>query len=192
MQWPDALARSRHLARSHRATYRRSRRRPNLPALSRTSRPAARAAQAPGPQGAAFELTAATPRHRPDHGSIVNTPRWIADAYAPIHKSGRDEGSGADYRADRPCHLALTPKSRRLAFLRLSRPRPNGSGREPARWCTGGPICYRPFRLAVPHSPLHHSVSGSRHIEPDRRFSRIRLTAKASSMRGYGSVRDGA
>ena len=44
-----------------------------------------------------------------------------------------------------------------------------------------GPSCFRPFRL-VPHSPLHHSVSGARHIEPDGRVSRIRLTAKASSI----------
>ena len=56
------------------------------------------------------------------------------------------------------------------------------SGRGSARWCTGGPICCRPFRLTVPHSPLHHSVSDPRHIEPDRRISRIRLTAKASSI----------
>jgi hypothetical protein len=49
------------------------------------------------------------------------------------------------------------------------------SGRGPARWCPGGPSCFRPFRLTVPHSPLHHSVSGPRHIEPDRRISRIRL-----------------
>jgi putative transposase len=34
------------------------------------------------------------------------------------------------------------------------------SGRGPARWCPGGPSCFRPFRLTVPHSPLHHSVSG--------------------------------
>jgi len=36
--------------------------------------------------------------------------------------------------------------------------------------------------LTVPHSPLHHAVSDPRHIEPDRRISRIRLTAKASSI----------
>jgi hypothetical protein len=43
------------------------------------------------------------------------------------------------------------------------------SGRGTARWCSGGPICCRPFRLTVPYSPLHHSVPGLRHIEPDRR-----------------------
>jgi hypothetical protein len=43
------------------------------------------------------------------------------------------------------------------------------------------PICYRPFRLTVPHSPLHHSVSDPRHLEPDRRVSRIQLAATASS-----------
>ena len=56
----------------------------------------------------------------------------------------------------------------------------------------GEPICFRPFRLTVPHSLLHHSVSGPRHFEPDRRFSRIRLTAKASSNRAYDSVPAGA
>jgi transposase len=44
------------------------------------------------------------------------------------------------------------------------------------------PICFRPFRPAVPHSPLHHSVSGPRHVEPDWRISRIRLTARVSSI----------
>jgi len=50
------------------------------------------------------------------------------------------------------------------------------------------PICFRPFRLAAPQSPLHHSVSGPRHIKPDRRISRLRLTAMVSSVRGYVSV----
>ena len=56
------------------------------------------------------------------------------------------------------------------------------SGRGSARWCSGGPICCRPFRLTVPHSPLHHSVSDPRQLEPDRRVSRIRLAAEASSI----------
>jgi hypothetical protein len=46
----------------------------------------------------------------------------------------------------------------------------------------GWPSCFRPFRLTVPHSPLHRSVSGPRHIEPSRRISRTRLSAKASSI----------
>jgi transposase len=53
------------------------------------------------------------------------------------------------------------------------------------------PICFRPFRLAVPHSSLHHSVSGPRHIKPDRRFSRIRLTARVSSIEVMCLLRPG-
>jgi hypothetical protein len=48
----------------------------------------------------------------------------------------------------------------------------SGRGRGPARSCTGGPSGFRPFRMTVPHSPLHHSVSGPRHIEPGRPISR--------------------
>src|SRR5580658_10192658 len=50
------------------------------------------------------------------------------------------------------------------------------------------PICARPFRLTVPHSPLHHSVSGPRHLEPDGRISRIRLAAEASSIGVMGPL----
>src|ERR1017187_4519620 len=39
-----------------------------------------------------------------------------------------------------------------------------------------------PFPASCPFRGFHHSVSGPRHIEPDRRISRIRLTAKASSI----------
>jgi hypothetical protein len=52
-----------------------------------------------------------------------------------------------------------------------------------------GPWLYPPFPASCPFRVHHHSVSDPRHIEPDRRDYRIRLTAKASSHRGYDSVR---
>jgi hypothetical protein len=49
-----------------------------------------------------------------------------------------------------------------------------------------------PFPASCPFRVHHHSVSEPRHIEPDRRDDRIRLTTKASSHRGYASVRPDA
>ena len=46
----------------------------------------------------------------------------------------------------------------------------------------GGPWLYPPFPASCPFRLVHRSFSGPRHIEPDRRISRIRLTAKASSI----------
>jgi hypothetical protein len=48
--------------------------------------------------------------------------------------------------------------------------------------------CIRRFRHRARLERSHHSVSDSRHFKPDRRVSRIRLTAKASSHRGYVSA----
>jgi transposase len=50
------------------------------------------------------------------------------------------------------------------------------------------PWLFLPFRASVPLERTVISVSGSRHIKPDRRISRIRLTARVSSNRVYGSV----
>ena len=70
-----------------------------------------------------------------------------------------------------------TSVSFRQACVHLAR----RSGRGPARWCAGCPWLYPPFPASCPFRACHHSVSGPRHIEPDRRISRIRLAAKASS-----------
>ena len=47
-----------------------------------------------------------------------------------------------------------------------------------------GSVCR--FRLRARFGEFHHAVSGPRHIEPDRRISRIRLTAEASSIGAMG------
>ena len=47
------------------------------------------------------------------------------------------------------------------------------SGRGPARGVQDAPWLCPPFPASCPFRGIHHSVSGPRHIEPDRRISRI-------------------
>jgi hypothetical protein len=64
---------------------------------------------------------------------------------------------------------------------------PVGSG-------TGAVVCRtplgqcQPFPASCPFRGFHHSVSGPRHIEPDRRISRITAHRGGVFHRGYGSV----
>ena len=149
---------------------------PNTP-LERPRRPS----NLPPRSHAHIRWTNATQRFLLDVSIGIRKEKRMFDRFDPRDRDGasRDDHGVYDSRRNDD------PRERDNEWRERDRDRDRGaqrSGRGSARWCPGGPICCRPFRLTVPHSPLHHSVSDPRHLGPDRRISRIRLTAKASSI----------
>jgi hypothetical protein len=137
----------------------------------------------------------AEPEQRPTRASLAITSGGASACPAPSRPSG---ASAAGPRCFPNARRHPRPSRRRSSQQASDHPRPRRirdrtvrpvdkdpdrrSGRGPARWRTGCPCLYPPFPASCPCRVRHRSVSGPRHIEPDRPISGIRLTAKASSI----------
>ena len=82
---------------------------------------------------------------------------------AHLHQAAQGQRGHVDVREHRGCRATSRVGDRR-------------GGVQAVPW-----LC-PPFPASCPCRVGHHSVSGPRHIEPDRRISRIRLTARVSSI----------